>query len=309
MTASPAVSVVIPAYGHADLVEETLRSVFAQTFTDYETVVVNDGSPDRTAEVLRPYAEAGRVRYVEQANGGQAAARNRGVREARGRYLALLDDDDLWPDDKLAWQVAALDADPALLAVGGTVEKFDPDGRVVDAWGGPSRTLTRAELLSEGNAFTSPGQVLFRRRALEAVGGFDPAIWGADDYDLLLRLVARGPVAVVDRPALRYRVHGANASRHTVRHFESVVRVLRKHLREGTDAERRAAYRWAYAFRGRRIIGLAKEGVRAGEYGRAAHTLAALRHLLGPALRDARLQREIVRDLLPARISQAGRAD
>src|SRR5690606_4258640 len=88
-----------------------------QTFTDHEIIVINDGSPDDTAAVLAPYRD--RIRYVEQANAGQAAARNRGIGMARGRYVALLDDDDAWPADKLKWQVAALDAEPeAVLAYG-----------------------------------------------------------------------------------------------------------------------------------------------------------------------------------------------
>ena len=94
------VSVIIPTYNHVDYVAETLETVFAQTFGDYEVIVVNDGSPDGTAEVLRPSREAGRIRYIEQANAGQAAARNRGLAEARGEFIAFLDDDDLWPPDK-----------------------------------------------------------------------------------------------------------------------------------------------------------------------------------------------------------------
>src|SRR5271170_3450676 len=102
---SIAVSVVIPTYNHRDFVVEALESVFAQTFTDYEVIVVNDGSPDDTAAVLRPYIESGRIRYIEQENRGQAGARNRGLAEARGEFVAYLDDDDLWLRDKLAWQV------------------------------------------------------------------------------------------------------------------------------------------------------------------------------------------------------------
>src|SRR3954470_24757434 len=100
---NPAVSVVIPTYRHRDYVLRTLDSVFAQTYRDFEVIVVNDGSPDDTNRRIRPLVSAGRIRYIEQANAGQAAARNTGIAHARGRYIALLDDDDLWPADKLAW--------------------------------------------------------------------------------------------------------------------------------------------------------------------------------------------------------------
>src|ERR1700719_2929443 len=104
----PAVSVIIPTYNHRDFVLDAIESVFAQTFTDYEVIVVNDGSPDDTASVLAPLASAGRIRYLEQANAGQGAARNRGIAQARGEFIALLDDDDRWPADKLEWQVGEL---------------------------------------------------------------------------------------------------------------------------------------------------------------------------------------------------------
>ena len=124
MTALLTVSVIVPTYKHRDFVLATLDSVFAQTFTDYEVIVVNDGSPDDTADVLRPLAEAGRIRYVEQENQGQAAARNRGIAQARGEFVALLDDDDLWPPDKLEWQVGCLRADPTAVAAYGYRETF-----------------------------------------------------------------------------------------------------------------------------------------------------------------------------------------
>src|SRR5260370_24652309 len=104
------VSVVIPAYRHRDFVLATLDSVFSQAFTDYEVIVINDGSSDDTTELLRPLAASGHIRYFEQANAGQATSRNRGIHAARGEFIALLDDDDLWPPDKLEWQVEALRA-------------------------------------------------------------------------------------------------------------------------------------------------------------------------------------------------------
>ena len=226
----PLVSVVIPTYKHAGLVPETLASVFAQTLEDVEVIVVNDGSPDDTAAVLRPLAEAGRIRYVEQPNAGQAAARNRGIEMATGEFVALLDDDDLWPADKLAWQVALLRSRPEAVLCYGGYETFGtqavpcwpdfdaPDGRVRDAF------LTY-------NHIRSPGQTLIRAASLREVGGFDATIWGADDWDLYLRLAGRGEFAFAPRCALRYRAHDANASQDWRRMYVNARRVHRKHLR------------------------------------------------------------------------------
>src|ERR1044071_9954613 len=120
----PTVSVVIPTYKHPRYILETLDCVFQQTFTDLEVIVVNDGSPDNTADLLKPLAESGRIKYIEQANAGQAVARNRGIERATGQYVAILDDDDLWPADKIEWQVRELQSHPEAALVYGYMESF-----------------------------------------------------------------------------------------------------------------------------------------------------------------------------------------
>ena len=224
------VSVVIPTYNHRQTLPEALASVFAQTFTDYEIIVVNDGSPDDTRDYLLPLAEAGKVRYVEQANAGQGAARNRGIAEARGEFIALLDDDDRWTPDKLEWQVAALRENPAAVLVYGDYTRLEangelsayvpkdcPSGRVYDAF------RRQCWLLS-------PGQALIRASALKAAGGFDPAIWGSDDWDLYIRLAKQGEFIYRRRLCLHYRHHAANASKRAVRHVRNHWKVVRRHI-------------------------------------------------------------------------------
>jgi glycosyltransferase involved in cell wall biosynthesis len=226
----PAVSVVIPTYNHRDFILRTLGSVFAQTFTDYEVIVVNDGSPDDTAGLLRPLAEAGRIRYLEQPNQGQGAARNRGILAARGEFIALLDDDDLWPEDKLEWQVAALRARPGAVLVYGLHDRLQPDGSVLPAApkAHPAGSVYREFL--KGCWLLSPGQALVRASALRRIGGFDPRIWGSDDWDLYIRLARQGDFCFENRVALHYRVHATNASHsNAVRHARNHFRVIRKH--------------------------------------------------------------------------------
>jgi len=248
----PRVSVVIPAYNHARFIGETLESVLQQTFKDYEIIVVNDGSPDDTAEVLRPYRDRKQIVYIEQANAGQAAARNRGIREASGEYIALLDDDDCWPPNKLEWQVERLGADPTICLIAG-------DSR--DAWATvlreqftdpfPARTPT-LESLFTGNPIYSPGQTLIRREALAACGGFREDIWGADDWDLYIRMCKTGRLVLHSRPALFYRRHAGNASRNMVRLLRNVFKVFQTHLADlGPKARRQGktnTRRWFYLF-------------------------------------------------------------
>src|SRR3990170_2838516 len=103
----PKVSVIIPTYNREKYIVETLQSVFAQTFTDYEVIVIDDGSTDNTADVLRPYLD--RIVYIRKPNGGQGSARNVGIKVAKGEYIAFLDSDDLWMPEKLELQVKYLD--------------------------------------------------------------------------------------------------------------------------------------------------------------------------------------------------------
>ncbi len=239
------VSVVIPTYNHRAYVLDALDSVFRQTFTDYEVIVVNDGSPDDTGEVLRPLAEAGRIRYIEQPNAGQAAARNRGIAEARGEFIALLDDDDLWPPDKLAWQTAALVANPTWTMVTGYSEVLGagPASKHPESLPAPH---PGKRLFAACNWIRSPGQVLIRREAVRRIGLFDPAIRGADDWDLYIRLAEAGPVVFVDRLALYYRLHASNASADCWGMFTNVRRVYRKHFARpasASDVEGQSEYR------------------------------------------------------------------
>lgn len=227
---SPRVSVVIATYGHAELVLEAVQSVFAQTFGDHETIVVNDGSPDDTAARLQPLVDAGRIRYVEQRNQGPAAARNAGLALARGDYVAVLDDDDVWPSDRLEWQVGLLEAEPDAIVVYGQAQVVG---------GGGADEIVPPRDGADGDVFDAfvrnvwirtPGQTLIRRAALDAVGGFDPDLWGVDDWDLWLRLARRGRFLYRPRVAVRHRRHDDNASRDFRRMYRNGMKVVRKHF-------------------------------------------------------------------------------
>ena len=300
---APAVSVIIPTYRHAAYIEETLASAFAQTFRDFEVIVVNDGSPDDTAARLQPLAQTGRIRYFEQANAGQAAARNRGLAEARGDFVAYLDDDDLWPPDKLAWQVAALREHPGWIMVSGLSGRVEADGvRQEPEAAGGGVVVQSIRTMFDGCGIESPGQVLVRREVMKAVGGFDPALWGTDDTDLWIRLSARGQAAQVRRTALYYRLHAANASNAVGRMFWSAVRMLRKNLpllpREQRGEVWRSAVCNVYVYSGRRVVGAA----RGGGWRERWAALRVLAYLLPTALRDGTLARLIYSDLAPSRL-------
>lgn len=234
----PRVSVIIPAYNHARFICETVQSVLRQTFTDYEIIVVNDGSPDNTREMLKPLVESGHIKYIEQSNAGQADARNRGLKEARGEFIAFLDDDDLWPSDKLEWQVMKLRQNPHACLIAGFARVFKDADQEICILNQGYLEITIARLC-ESNPLLSPGQALIRRCALAAVGGFRQEIWGADDWDLYFRLAHHGSQIIQDRLALHYRVHENNASHNTSKMITNCLTVIKENISDGFDTEKK----------------------------------------------------------------------
>jgi len=225
----PTVSVIIPTYKHRDFILETCASVLQQTFTDFELIVVNDASPDDTGEVLRPLIESGKIRYIDQPHAGQAAARNRGLAEATGEFVAFLDDDDIWLLDKLEWQVRLMRENSNVVLIYGYCGHVGGN----DGWRWPDADAptgdVRQPFLTQ-NWIVSPGQALMRRQTLYDVGGFDETIWGADDWDLYIRMSKWGDFIFENRVGLLHRVHANNASKDFWRMFRNSEKLLHKHL-------------------------------------------------------------------------------
>jgi glycosyltransferase involved in cell wall biosynthesis len=299
------VSVIIPTYKHRDYVSLTLDSVFKQTFTDYEVIVINDGSPDDTGEVLRPFIEQNRIRYIEQENGGQARARNRGLAEAKGEFIAFLDDDDLWPVDKLEWQVAALREQPAVGVIGGACEFINDDGEHIEDFIPADRSIS-VETLFSGSPFASPGQALIRTSCLRKIGGFNESIWGADDLDLWFRLARQTGFLTVPKIALLYRIHPANASKNVGRMFVNCLGVVKSNLQVVSPADRlrlsRNAYRWLYSYAGRHLVADLKTNLRTVKIRKAAQNILLLKAFALPSFRDIKLCRRVCSDICPNRL-------
>jgi glycosyltransferase involved in cell wall biosynthesis len=298
--ADPRVSVIIPTYQHREFVHRTLSSVFEQTLTDYEIVVVNDGSRDGTREALLPLVESGRINYIEQSNQGQSAARNAGLAAARGEYIAFLDDDDVWPPSKLASQVAFLDSQPGVGVVGGTfrtIDEHDMPGRA-----GPFYPSISFETLFSANPFHSPGQTLIRASILKEIGGLNTAIWGADDWDLWFRIARRSTIVMHDEIALYYRLHDGNASKQTARLLRACCETIELHLRtidgRARKALRRSSYRSIYAGLGCHIVSDARTAVRRGQFRTAVSTLRGVSPLRDMILFDSRVRRAFLRDVV-----------
>jgi glycosyltransferase involved in cell wall biosynthesis len=221
--ASPGlVSVIIPAYNSQRFLPMTLASARAQTYKDLEIVVVDDGSTDATPEIAEEAAQADhRVRVVYQRNAGVAAARNRGIVEAHGDYVAPLDADDIWHPRNIALQVEALKAagPDAALSYAWYVS-IDERGRLRGP-GRQNRLRASHQVLSSlmvGNFIGNGSSVVMRRTRVESVGGYDPSLRarggeGFEDHALYLALAERWNFALVPQYLIAYRRHDAAMSR------------------------------------------------------------------------------------------------
>ena len=213
----PKVSVIIPTYNRAVYVGDAIRSVQAQTHGNVEIIVADDGSTDETPTLVAGFGDA--VTYLALPHTGQpAAARNSGLDEATGPFIAFLDSDDLFMPGKLAWQLYALELHPqaALVYSDGSYFRDDPGrptGRLLKGLPTPSGDVL-SELL-RGNFLVSPAMLLLRRSCLEEVGPFDedPDLWLSEDYELWLRIAARFPIVYAPGNVASVRRHTESLSR------------------------------------------------------------------------------------------------
>lgn len=229
------ISVVIPTHNAERFLGETIASVRAQTLPVSEIIVVDDGSSDHSVEIAE---KLGAV-VVRQSNRGVSTARNVGIRAATKEWIALLDQDDLWEAEKIECQWAAATRHPDVGIVSCQMRWFEQSGARVDAVYLP----TAPGIVSDGSITylprirnelplsrmaDNPSSVLIRREALLAVGLFDESLRQNEDLECFLRVVARCPLAIVERPLVRHRVHGRNNANNPIEVGRSYVKVIDK---------------------------------------------------------------------------------
>lgn len=233
---APRVSVVMAAKNYARFIGQAIDSVRAQTVADWELVVVDDGSTDGTAAAVRPYLSDARVRYVPSDRLGQSRAKNLGERLSRAAVVAYLDADDAWLPAKLEMQLAALDADPRVGVVFTRRSFLDESGAVT-----PDRSPVapegdvRAAIFSRN--FVCFSSVMLRKTVLDHVGGFDPSLDLAIDYDLWQRVARHYEFACVPEALTLYRTGHGNLSKRLADRVATADRVMNRALRRGLAAD------------------------------------------------------------------------
>jgi glycosyltransferase involved in cell wall biosynthesis len=237
--ARPTISVVIPAYNREQTVHTAIRSVLWQTLPPTEVIVVDDGSSDGTAAAVEALAEP-TVRLVRQANGGISAARNTGIREAKGDWVAFQDSDDEWLPTKLERQFAAHAADPNTpnafycgMVIAGAPDSsagsparrqiaYHPDPALTELAGNILPTLLRTNPISTQT-------LVARRETLHQAGLFDTNLKSLVDWDIAIRLASLGPIGFLDEPLVIQRFTPNSITRDRAKRVHSWIQLLEKH--------------------------------------------------------------------------------
>lgn len=236
----PTVSVIMPVYNAGEFLRSTIDSILAQTFTDFEFVIIDDGSTDSSLEILEEYtARDSRIRLISRPNTGYGIALNEMIELATGKYLARMDADDIAMPERFELQTAMLDADPKLVAVGSCVYMINESGQVVGQRDVPSdHEQIDAAHLSSNTVLTHP-TAMIRADAMDRVGGYRTEMMPAEDLDLWLRLGEIGKLAIHPRRLLLYRDHvGSVSTLNKGRQLDSMYRsVASAYERRGIDRD------------------------------------------------------------------------
>jgi glycosyltransferase involved in cell wall biosynthesis len=239
------VTCVIPNFNYARYLRGAIDSALAQTHKDLEVIVVDDGSTDGSADILRSYG--GGIRAFVQHNQGVSAARNRGLKEARGQFIAVLDADDSWHATKIERQLALMRT-PDIGLVHCWVREVDAEGAPIRevrgglrGWALADHAQLRTTVLGGGSA------AVLRRECFAEFGGFDPSLSTSADWDMWRRVMGKYRIDLVEEALVDYRIHGAAMHRNVKLFEHDLLRVLESTFSDPAAASVRRHRRSAYA--------------------------------------------------------------
>lgn len=223
----PLISVIIPAYNAEKTIQETIESVLQQTLSDFEILVINDGSTDRTLEIVSQIDDA-RLRVFSYPNAGVAPTRNRGLTQATGEYISFLDADDLWTPDKLEAQLKALQENPQAAVAYSWTDWIDESGKFLRSGGHITENGQVYDKLLVRDFIESGSNPLIRAEAFQTVGNFDESLAFGEDWDMWLRLAFRYEFITVPSAQILYRISPNSASFNVLKMEAGSWRVLEK---------------------------------------------------------------------------------
>ena len=271
---NPKVTVIIPTYQHADVVDDAIESVLNQTYHDFELIIVDDGSIDNTQEVLKKYSDNKKVTVIKKKNAGVSAARNTGIAKSNGSYIAFLDADDIWTSEKLAIQVPLLQENLNLGLVYSNVNFFGHNGAFPSTLfqiNPPKRGYVICDIFAQ-NCIPMPTSIV-RRETFDDVGFFDKNLSTCADYDMWLRIARKWAIDYVDKPLAYYRFSENQMHKDRERWLIEKVAALEKAYRSDKTIRHMDKAKLESCFYNR-ILMLAKLHIK---YGREVEAIRCLR--------------------------------
>ena len=229
----PLVSIIIPAYNAAHFLAETINSVLSQTYQNFELLIVDDGSTDDTAAVVKGFGDE-RIRYWHKKNSGVSDTRNFGISKAKGAYIAFLDADDLFLPQNLEKKILFLENNQEIDLVHSAEVRFDSSiGSEIALMEGSGGEVLEKLLSMSGNVIHSPSSVLVRKKLLEKTGGFDPRLSTSADWDMWVRFAKETSFGYIPEPLVKYRVHAAQMHNNIRLMDRDMHLAMNKHFKEG----------------------------------------------------------------------------
>jgi glycosyltransferase involved in cell wall biosynthesis len=206
----PKVSVIIPNYNYSQYIGEAVESVLLQTYTNVEIIVVDDGSKDNSLELLETFGD--KIKVLAQQNAGVSVARNNGVANSNGEFIAFLDADDVWLPEKLERQITLFLNDRTLGLVHVAVQDIDANGKNLEThFDGLSGEVSHELLLFKRAVILGGGSgIMIPRKVFDEVGGFDLRLSTSADWDIFYQISSRYKVGFINEILLKYRIHGSN---------------------------------------------------------------------------------------------------
>lgn len=311
---APKISVIVPCYNYGHFLGEALASIGSPSL-DVEIVVVDDGSTDSTPDVVATFETPCELRFVRQQNAGLSAARDRGLRESRGRYVVFLDSDDRLAPGGLEIGATLLDEHPEAAFVFGRCIAMDAEGALLPTVPQPRIVRDLYRELLRRNYIWTPAAVMFRREAVERAGGFNPKVNAAADYELYLHIARHHPVCDHAQVVAHYRRHGDNMSLDHARMLKETLAVLASQ-RPFLDGDQASLFAYAEGRRawqeyyGTELVDEIRLDIRDREWLPAAKKAVALArwHPKGLWHHATRKTSRVVRGIPPEDRSYAGRA-
>jgi len=238
------ISIIIPTYNYAQYICEAIESVLNQTYKDFEIIVVDDGSTDNTKEVIKPYLN--KIKYIYQQNSGPSSARNRGIKEAKGEYIAFLDADDIWLAQKLELQIKFMEKEKEVGLIFSDMILFNEKGIIKNSFLKEKlffnklsiKPLSSTEKVIYDNVFNALLQenfiptntVIVKKECFNKVGFFDETLFSVEDRDMWLRIGLFYDIGFINFPLVLTRFHETNISANQELALKSRLKVMKKFL-------------------------------------------------------------------------------